>query len=175
MPHRPAIFTTLLLAVAGCEKPPSGGWGPVPASETMQTSRSFTVPANGQPWQLPLASGRTLTQPVPAADGTGLVLDGVGAFPGASFSAVVIQVDGAPQSDRLALRARYPFAAAAGADAVVDWYQRRMDAAGRDVQRDGQVLNGRTRDGQDWTLVLADREGGGSTGELRVRGTQLAL
>jgi hypothetical protein len=163
----------LMMVVAGCEKAPEGGWGPVSDGYSADglgkadVSRQRVTP-EGQQLRVRLADGEEVTLALPDAAGAGLSLDGVGPYPGARFGEVLVRVPQPGRTDGARLILELSFEAPAPPEQVADWMQARTLAQGRDVQREGLVLNGQTRAGDDWTLVLAPVEAG-SRGELRLR------
>ena len=163
----------LVAALAGCEKAPDGGWGPVSeasAADGLGKAEVLVlrVAPQGQSLRVPLTGGGEMVQPVPDAAGRGLTLDGVGAYPAARFGEVVVRVPQPGRTDGARLLVVMTFAVPASAEEVIGWYQRQFGARGVPVQRDGLVLNGQTRAGDDWTLMMRPGDGG-SVGELRLR------
>lgn len=162
-----------LLLLAACEKAPEGGWGPVSEGYAADGLGKADVvrerhPARGQQVSIRLADGEVVSVALPDANGAGLSLDGVGPYPGARFGEVLVRVPQPGRADGARLILHVPFEAPVPPERVADWVQAQTLRQGQRVQREGLVLNGHTRAGEDWTLVLAPAEEG-SRGELRLR------
>jgi hypothetical protein len=89
-------------------------------------------------------------------------IDGVGLFPGAKVTNVNINAGGDDGA-----KVMIGFAAPGDAAAVADWYQRQFEAKQRSVQRSGATLSGKTEDGDDFTLAIA-QAAAGSRGVLTI-------
>ncbi|WP_439533499.1 hypothetical protein [Polymorphobacter sp.] len=169
-----ALLVVLGLGVTACDPAPEGGWGPVAETEALGEGdlARLEVPADGKPLTLALAGGVSVVQPIPDARGQGFDVDGVGAYPGARFEKVLLRLPRLGRRDGARLLVTVDFVSEAAPEAVADWYAAQFERRGRMVARDGLVLNGQMRNGDDWTLVMrpgAGGENGGSMGELRVR------
>ncbi len=89
-------------------------------------------------------------------------IDGVGLFPGAKVGNVSVNAGGDDGA-----RVTIGFNAPADAAAVADWYQRQFEAKRRNVERHGETLSGKTEDGDDFTLAIA-QAAAGSRGVLTI-------
>jgi hypothetical protein len=164
------VGAAALLLLAACDKAPEGGWGPVAQTEALGEGdlARLMVEADGKPLTLQLAGGVALLQPIPDAAGAGFDVDGVGAYPGARYEYVMLRLPRLGRRDGARLLVTVDFLSDDAPETVADWYQKQFEARERGVQRDGLVLNGQMRNGDDWTLVMRP-SGEGSRGEIRVR------
>lgn len=92
-------------------------------------------------------------------------IDGVGLYPGAKVGAFNVRAFDGKSGDNAVVK--IGFTAPADAAAVADWYQRQFEAKGIAVSRSGEMLSGKQKDGDDFTLAMVPAAGG-STGTLTI-------
>lgn len=94
-------------------------------------------------------------------------IDGVGLYPGARVGAIAVNAANAGRPGGAAI-VNIGFSAPADAAAVADWYERQFADKHIAVERRGETLTGKTRDGNDFTLALT-AAAAGSSGQLQIR------
>ena len=113
--------------------------------------------------ELKLPGGFEAKIPLPkgAGDKSDFDIDGVGLYPGARVSTVNVRAGEGPAVVTIS------FAAPGSAPEVAQWYERELLANDVVVKRTGEMLVGRTEDGDDFTLEITQALAG-STGLLTI-------
>jgi hypothetical protein len=95
-------------------------------------------------------------------------IDGVGLYPGAKVGSVNVKALTGKGDSNGSATVKIGFSAPADAAAVADWYQQQFEAKKVAVTRSGETLSGKTEDGDDFTLAIAQAGAGASKGELTI-------
>lgn len=93
-------------------------------------------------------------------------IDGVGLFPGAKISTVNVNANGKAGAESAVVV--LGFAAPGDAAAVADWYQQQFAEKSVTASRRGDTLSGKTEDGDDFVLALAQGAPGKARGTLTI-------
>jgi hypothetical protein len=93
-------------------------------------------------------------------------IDGVKLYPGAKITGININADSGKAEGKRSV-VRFSLTAPAAPAAVLDWYAKAFAAKGITAAVTGNILNGQTKDGDNFTLTMSP-DGTGSKGEFRV-------
>ena len=118
--------------------------------------------------KLPGGFEAKLPMPDSIANGSKFDIDGVGLYPGATVETINVNADTRQSGDKSADKAVVVlgFAAPANAASVAGWYERQFKAKKIVIGRKGNLLTGKTDDGDTFALLLTDIAGGRSKGQV---------
>ncbi len=126
-----------------------------------------TAAAENDRFEISLPGGVGASVKLPAAmlSGTHFDIDGVGLYPGAGVNS--FNVDAHDRKDGKPSVVTIGFQAPGDPAAVADWYQQQFEKSSRPVSRDGETLNGTTRDGDAFSVAMTPGDGG-AIGTIRI-------
>ncbi len=118
--------------------------------------------------KLPGGFEAKLPMPDSIAEDSKFDIDGVGLYPGARVDTINVDADkkGDASGDKAVVV--LGFAAPASAASVAGWYEGQFAAKDIGVRRKGNLLTGKTDEGNDFALLLSDVAGGKARGQLTI-------
>ena len=160
------IAATALLALAGCSKNDDADRG----AKATATTGELDIEADSETGnlELKLPGGFEAKFKVPGGlpSEAKFDIDGVGLYPGAKIQRLKVDA-GNKAGDRTATVV-LGFQAPADPPVVADWYEKQFADNKITARRSGETLDGKTGDGNDFTLALASGGAGVTQGTLTI-------
>lgn len=174
-----ALSGLALLALAACSEskvetatPDAGKEVDISIAAADAEEGAVNIDANTDSgkFELKLPGGIEANVKVPGGmvDKADFDIDGVGLYPGAKVGSVNVKALTGKGGSNGSATVKIGFSAPADAAAVADWYQQQFEARKVAVTRSGETLSGKTEDGDDFILAIAQAGAGASKGELTI-------